>query len=275
MSIYNIEDYLKRAKEFIAEGTDIALRHACLELRFSIESIVYQKLQKIGDKLPRSIYKTWQPQKALKLLNSFEPRSDQDVTLDICQPNADGSPSGEWQRIGNYKMFSAKWLNKSYNKLGKFLHLTALNETENPPRIRVNDLTEILNEIERVSTADLVLTVNSITTVSCTLCDADMYVSESQIENQATVECYNDACGAKHNLTKIDEEQFTTNRINHVSVPCKKCGSKFAIDDKSHGDIKACWNCGHEHIIGIGYASWPTTVKSEKEIQDQLQPDQS
>ncbi|MGN8344371.1 hypothetical protein ACLEJQ_12280 [Pseudomonas sp. SMV71] len=164
-------------------------------------------------------------------------------------------------------MFSVKWLNKSYNKLGKFLHLTALNESVNPPQINISDLEGILNEIERISTADILLTANSITTVKCTLCDSDMYVSESQIDNEAIVECYNDACGAKHNLKKMDEDQFYAHRVTLPSVPCKKCGSKFAIDNVNHGDIKVCWKCGQQHIVGLGYAEWPTAVKSEAEIK--------
>jgi hypothetical protein len=59
MGIYGVEDYLARAKAYIEAGDENALRHACLELRFSLESIVYQLLRKIGDKLPRSVYKSW------------------------------------------------------------------------------------------------------------------------------------------------------------------------------------------------------------------------
>lgn len=261
MSIYGVEEYLARAKTFIAAGDENSLRHACLELRFCLESIVYQRLRKIGDKLPRSVYKSWQPQKALKLLLSFEPRADQDVTLDICIDTVDGKPSGDWKRIGDYKMFSVKWLNKSYNKLGKFLHLTSLAEEETPPQINPVDLQEIYDEIERVSSASLVLTMNSITVVTCAVCGTDMYVSHSQIEEGSVVECYKESCGAKHNLVKIDEDRFTANRIGFKTVPCKACGEDFSIESVEHGALKDCWSCGQSHIVGWGYGIWPIADK--------------
>ncbi|PWE40264.1 hypothetical protein [Pseudomonas prosekii] len=265
MSIYGVEDYLARAKAYIELGNENALRHACLELRFSLESIVYQRLRQIGDKLPRSVYKSWQPQKALKLLLSFEPRADQDVTLDICLETVDGAPSGNWQHIGDYKMFSVKWLNKSYNKLGKFLHLTSLSQDDSPPQINANDLQEIFDEIERVSTASLVLSMNSISALACTVCKSDMYVSLSQIEEGSVVECYKDTCGAKHNIVNLDEDRFTADRIGFKSVPCINCGKVFSIEDVKHGELKACWNCGQIHVVRWGYSTWPIPKKSAVE----------
>lgn len=266
MSIYGIEDYLARAETYIEAGDENSLRHACLELRFCLESIVYQRLRKIGEKLPRSVYKTWQPQKALKLLLSFEPRADQDVTLDICFNTVDGEPSGDWQRIGNYKMFSVKWLSKAYSKLGNFLHLTSLADDEAPPQINASDLQAILDEIKRVSTADILLTMNSISIVECSVCNSDMYVSVFQIEEGAVVDCYKDSCGAKHNIVELDKDRFVANRIGYKSVPCKKCGKDFSIESTKHGELKDCWSCGQTHVVGWGYASWPIPEKKHPGI---------
>lgn len=79
------------------------------------------------------------------------------MTLDICFNTVGGELSGGWQHIGNYKMVCVKWLSKSYSKLGNFLHLTSLADDEAPPQINTSDLQAILNEIKRVSTADILL----------------------------------------------------------------------------------------------------------------------
>lgn len=257
MGIYDVDDYLARAKTFIAAGDENSLRHACLEMRFSLERIVYQRLGQIGEELPRSIYNTWQPQKALKLLVSFEPRADQDVTMDFCIDSVDGAPSGDWKRIGDYKMFDVKWLNGAYNKLGNFLHLPSLKDSDSPSKIIASDLQKIYDEIERVSTASVVMSMNSIAVAPCTLCKSKMYVSISQIEEGAVVECYNESCRAKHNITKINDERFTADRIGFKSVACKKCSERFTMETTKHGALKDCWNCGQTHVLGWGYAVWP------------------
>ena len=261
MSIYGIEDYLARAKTFIAAGDENSLRHACLEMRFCLEHIVYQKLSQIGDKLPPAVYRKWQPPQALKMLLTFEPRADQDMTMTICLENADGTPAGDWTHVGDYKMFPYTWLKKSYNKLGKFLHLPSLDEADKPSQLKASGIQDIFDEIERVSTASMLTTINSIATVACSICGADMYVSNLQIENAAVVECYNDACGAKHNIVKVDEDRFTADRIGFKSVPCNRCGKNFSIEDMKHGELKDCWNCGQTHVVGWGYATWPIPEK--------------
>lgn len=265
IGIYGVKPYIDRARSFIAAGDEYSLRHACLELRFCLESIVYTRLSQLGEVLPRSVYRAWQPQKALKLLLSFEPRADQDLTLSIRVDREDRDssemPSG-WQHIGDYKMFSVKWLNKSYSKLGKFLHLTSLQESDNPPELKPSDLQGILDEIDRVSTATMVSAINSITTVTCEVCKSDMFVSASQIDEGAVVECYNDNCGAKHKISKIDDDRFGTQRIGLQPVPCKSCGEKFSINGLQHNYLKDCLSCGQTHIVGWGYAKWSSAQPS-------------
>lgn len=260
MSIYGVGEYLERAKGFIALGDENSLRHACLELRFCLESIVYQKLGQVGDQLPLSVYQTWQPPKALKLLLSFEPRADQDASISVCLNTSDGKPSGDWLDLGDYKMFSVKWLNKHYNKLGKFLHKTSLPETDCAPELKVSMIEEIVSEIERVASANLVMTINSITVVNCTLCNADMYASSSQIEDEAEVECYQDACRARHQIKKLQGDTFTLERAGLYSVPCRGCGQRLPMETIKHGEVKACVACGLEHFFRWSYEASPMPV---------------
>ncbi|WP_416363007.1 hypothetical protein [Pseudomonas sp. NFX183] len=263
MSIYGVEEFLMRARKFITAGDENSLRHACLELRFCLERIVYKKLSHIGEQLPLSVYQTWQPPKAMKLLLSFEPRADQDASLDICLNTVDGQPSGEWLSLGDYKMFTAKWLNKHYNKLGKFLHMTSLSEAGAPPEITAPMIESIADEIERVATASAVITMNSVTTLKCDLCNSDMYASQAQIADEGEIECYQDQCRARYFIQKVDEDRFRLDRAGLFSIPCKGCGQRLALETVSHDEVKVCVGCGHRHLFRWSYASLPeTTVAS-------------
>ncbi|MCK1794095.1 hypothetical protein [Pseudomonas violetae] len=263
MGIYRVEEFLARAKAFIAVGDENSLRHACLELRFCLESIVYRKLADVGDQLPLAVYKTWQPPKALKLLLSFEPRADQDVSISVCLNTADGKPIGEWLDLGDYRMFSVSWLNKNYSKLGRFLHMTTLPEYEAPPELTASMIEEIVNEIERVASADLVMSMNSVTAVPCTVCQSDMYASHAQIEAEAAIECYQEKCKARHHIRK-DGDGFTVDRTGLFSVPCRKCEQRLPLESIKHDEVKECVACGHKHMFRWSYASLPDApVKAE------------
>lgn len=258
MSIYSVDEYISRAKGYVEAGDENALRHACLELRFCIESIVYQKLSKVGKVLPRSVYKTWQPPQALKRLLSFEPRADKDAKLSFCLPTTDGSPSGEWLPLGDYKMFPVKWLKENYNRLGKFLHVPSLQEAESPAKITAEMLQKIIDEVGRVASSNLVISANSVAVEPCTICQSDMYYSQTQVDAGADIECYNDKCAAKHSIVKVGDK-FRIERAGRFSMPCKRCCKRMAIEDIEHGDHKACWSCGQLHVFGWCCAAVPMT----------------
>lgn len=256
MSVYSVDEYIRRAKDYVAVGGENALRHACLELRFCIESIVYQKLGKVGKVLPTSIYRTWQPPQALKRLLSFEPRADQDATVSFCLDAVDNAPSGEWLPLGDYKMFPVKWLNANYHKLGKFLHVPSLKEAESPSKVTAEMLYEIINEVERVASANLVISVNSVAVEPCTVCHSDMYFSQAQVDAGSDIECYNEKCEAKHSIIKVGDN-FRVERAGRFSMPCKRCNERMAIEDIEHGEHKACWSCGQLHLFGWCCATVP------------------
>lgn len=259
MSIFGVADHLKRARAFIEIGDESSLRHACLELRFCIEVIVYKKLSQVGPVLPRSVYRTWQPPKAMRLLLSFEPRADQDAVISLCVETVDGKPSGEWQHIGDYKMFTATTLSKQYNKLGKFLHMTAPAEVDSPPEITAETILPVFQEIERVASASLVMSMNSIRTFPCSLCKADMYVSESQIKAQAEVQCYKDNCQAGHVITLHGDGSFDIDRRGRRSVPCLECGQRLALETIEHDEVKNCVACGQGHLFKWSVAKIDTS----------------
>lgn len=253
MDIYQINENLVRADSFIAQGGYSALQHACLELRLAIERIVYRKLAKLGDSLPPEVYKTWQAPRAMKLLLGFEPRADKPAKIEICFHSVDGKPSGEWLDLGEYRMLSVKWLNKNYNKLGKFLHETSLEEESAPLKLKPDDLVSISAELKRVNDSDMVLGFNRISEIDCDCCSTTIYVSDSQINDHAEVSCYNDLCGAVFIVSPLDDEQFkTVRKYPGNDFACKDCSSRISLDSVIKDGYIKCWSCKQRYLIGWG-----------------------
>lgn len=250
MDIYQINEKLVRADYFIAHGGYSDLQHACLELRLAIERIVYRKLSQLGDSLPPEIYRTWQAPKAMKLLLGFEPRADKPAKLEICLHAVDGEENNEWLDLGEYRMLSLKWLNRNYNKLGKFLHETSLEESNAPKKLRSDDLISIVSELRRVNESDMVLGFNRISEIICDCCSTTIFVSDSQIEDCAEVSCYNDLCGAVFIAEPSDDEQFKSKRkYPGNAFSCKDCGSKVSVDSVVKDGYIKCWSCKQRYLI--------------------------
>ncbi|MBV4480606.1 hypothetical protein [Pseudomonas khavaziana] len=258
MGIFDIDDFLARAKIFIDAGDENSLRHACLEMRLALERIVYQKLGQVGPKLPPSIFRKWQPDKALKMLRSFEPKADLDMSIAFTGPDGVSFP------IGDYKMFSVEWLNKHYQKLSSFLHAPALADTRNL-KLTPAVVQGFLNEIERVASATVVLSINKIDTFTCGVCGKDMYASQSQVEASATVEC--PWCCNKHLVRCEDEDTYIIEPSNLCIVPCMKCKSPMAIEHLEVNDRKACWSCGQLHHFDWGYTMIPSGSEAASKIE--------
>lgn len=248
VGIYGIEDYIDRAKEFIAAGDENSLRHAALELRFCIERIVYQKLAQLGPSLPPAIVRTWQPPTAIKMLKAFEGKADIDKALFIKLNQKDP----EATKVGEYKMFSMSWL-RAYHKLGSFLHAQSLSEPKKT--VDLDKIQEIFREIERVASADMIVSITRINTFKCSACGGDMYASQEQIDASALIECPNSSCGNKHLVRSIGPEEYAVEPSNLFMFACTECQSRIAVESYEENDNKICWNCGKRYKFG--WAVWP------------------
>lgn len=257
MGIYGVEDYLDRAKQYLAVSDENSLRHACLEIRLAIESIVYQKLAQIGETLPPKIIRTWQPPTAISMLVRFEQGADKDKTLSLGL-----GPDGQPIATSDYRMFSKQWL-KAYHKLGSYLHSRALLDVGKS--IDRDAITQILQEVERVASADMIISVNRINTFECAACGGNMYASQEQIDAADLVECPNQNCGNKHLVRPLPNDQYLIEPSNLFMFACQDCGNRIAVDYETVKDRKACWNCAAEYVFtwGVGRAK-PAESKKEE-----------
>ena len=125
-----IKSPLNNAKSLIHSGDEEKLVYACLELRLAIESHVYRKLEfhskRHGTKL---LYKNWQPNKAIKILDQIEPKANVSYRLSIAKETGEDVKKLDYKPLGSHHAISVSWINKTYNKLGSFLHLQSKSKS--------------------------------------------------------------------------------------------------------------------------------------------------
>ena len=255
MANYNKWRYLERARNLLSTADDDALRYACLELRFCIEAIIYQKLDVYTNYVPAAVFKKWQPTHALKMLLQFEPDADEDFTLYVSPESEPGKPTGNWTCLGEHRTIKASWLNKNYNKLGSYLHVKMNNtrpvETqEELSKIRT-DIERIFSELEPVVNCDM-LAVPLATRVQfkCQACDQLSFVNRTVLRRAGRATCINQQCGAEYNASEGKDGRWQF-KLAMTPFKCLKC-EKINFLQSRRVDIGIrfrCNRCGEVHHI--------------------------
>lgn len=246
VDVFNVKEHLERARELLEAGDEAAVRYACLEMRFAIEKIVYRKLSKLAEKIPPAIYRTWQPNKAMKLLLNFEPQADQNVKVAVSSVAEDGSPAGDWSDLGEARAFKLQWLNKYYNKLGGYLHASPLYEKKKPAHKVVCSLREILEELDYVAASSMVMSFTITGNFPCEKCGTAIYFSEEQIKAQAELECYNQACPVRYKIIGFGDK-LKVERLHCFDYRCTRCDAENSLPGPLHHEVRHCTSCGQTH----------------------------
>jgi hypothetical protein len=249
---------LERAKKLLTQNDDSVLRYVCLELRFCMEAITYEKLNAYSAYVPAKVFKKWQPSHAMKMLLQFEPHADEGFSLYISPESAPGKPTGNWSNIGEHRTFKLRWLTKTYNKLGSYLHMpqnrdSVDEEAEDSDEIR-KELQEISTEISRVLDGDIIsMTLASRIRFKCQACNQTSVVHEGVLSETHQATCIYPQCGAEYFATKetTGEWQF---KMKAMSFNCLNCGTTSWL--QSHnldiGTKFKCRRCAEVHRIIAG-----------------------
>lgn len=257
MADYDKWSCLERARNLLANSGDGSLRYACLELRFCIEAIVYEKLNTYSGYVPAAVFEKWQPNHAMKMLLQFEPDAAEDFTLYVSSESEPGKPTGNWTCLGQHNALKPGWINKNYNKLGSYLHVRMGN---NNVRETTEELSGIRKDIERIA-AELEPAVNSdivSTTLSpriqfkCQACEQVSLVNVDVLRKTRRAACISQQCGAEYNASE-DAEGWRF-KLAMTSFKCLKC-EKTSFLENQHVDVGKrfrCSHCGELHRIAGG-----------------------
>lgn len=224
------------------------LIYACLELRMAIEKHVYEKLKhyskRHGTKL---LQKSWQPDRALKLLCQLEPRGDQSYSLAIAEEDSSGNPKKAFKQLGKHEALSAKWTRKNYNKLGSYLHLQ--QNSIDVLNIDKEKLEPIYQELLRVASSNLMTSIAETRYFNCQLCDTKVVSCVEALPVLDLVYCPNNRCNATY-LPEYREDswQFI---INTTHFECPECNSKQPVleNELRIGVLITCKQCKIRYVI--------------------------
>jgi hypothetical protein len=244
--------FWQRAKEIINKDDDSILQYACLELRFCLESITYQKLKLYSKRLPTSIIEKWQPPQAVRALLEIEPHADQDFSLRFCSESSLGMPDGNWTSLGNHKSLKSKWLNKNYNKLGSCLHISAPSKetSKNTDFIKLRAyLNEVVNFLEPIVNCSLDTSLAQVVTFDCGVCNQPIIANQEGLINIDKVSCLNPNCRAEY-WVNSEGDKFNFQLIVSTFT-CYSCDSKIDIENKKIkiGFEFSCVCCKAKHVI--------------------------
>ena len=204
---------LARAIQELNSDDDHRLPYAALELRMSLEALVYERATRYSEELSNRKLSTWQPKKLLSLLMEIDPYADKTSSISCGREEEYGKPASVMQSLGTDRLLSLGEIKKYYDRLGSYLHTPTLNQVSEgkgapPERIRSRCM-EVSKIIEEV--------------LSSPVFNVDMKVT-------ATLEC--EKCGNKI-VRRIPPE------ANTVIARCIECSASYEIARASNN--KADW----------------------------------
>lgn len=249
--IYDKELHLNRAMALLKSNSETDHIYACLELRFCIEAIVYQKLLHGIDGLPNSIIETWQPNKALKMLTEFDSLTGSNCVVEINLSNAKEPPKDGWLFLGEQKLPPVRWLNKNYNKLGSFLHLVE------PKKAAVADSTDVISEVLKIAeqlkkyiNTNFLISFKGVDIRKCPVCEQDIAFSLLKVKDGEVRKCSNHRCRALFTVKVDKTNNKVTFNCNTYDIKCQCCNGSIIIPESTirNLDVFDCGSCGSKYL---------------------------
>jgi len=260
----------ERAKRLLASGDDSVLRYVCLELRFCLEAIAYEKLRTYTKRLPKEVLEKWQPPQAVRALLEFEPLADQNFTLRVSMESEPGVPTGEWVTLGTHRTFKLSWLRKTYNRLGNLLHVPTLasqasgtGRLQNPQALR-KELESIIETLELIVASTLDASLATVIEFNCPVCGELVLCNCDGVAKTHRAVCLNPNCGAEFAARQNEAGEFVFD-LMATAFPCVKCGHETLIENRKLriGACFPCEKCGEKH--GLQTFQWGYGLVEETE----------
>lgn len=249
---FNKRAYLNRAEHLLEKNDEDLLRYVCLELRFCLEAIAYEKLRTYAPRLPDAILNTWQPPQAIRALLEFEPLADQDFVLRISPESEPGVPTGEWTTLGTHRTLPLSWLRKFYNKLGHYLHVP---QPGSDRRTKLLDpsreqLKRIVAELKPAIETTFDLSLAAVRHFECSVCHLPSFANIEAARKRQKVLCLNPNCQAEF-FPEFDQTGNAKLHLISTEFGCLSCGKPIRVENRKLkiGLGFSCLACGAPHQI--------------------------
>jgi hypothetical protein len=242
----------KAASELLARGDDAVLRYVALELRVCIEAVVYEKLSAYRDGLPLDA-KTWQPPQAFKALLNFEPDADQTLTIAVArQTRFDVPAGGPFTVLGTDHRPSARWLTKTWNKLGRYLHAEwpfGEKRLNDPSRTFLENVLKTLSPFVDARAVTAAFSGPQ-QTFDCVACGAACRVSQAVLDSHCEVYCVK--CEARYSVTHGEDGYYF--KLTEDAVECPGCAAQIVLPIRAalrpNHSVK-CRKCAGQYSVTV------------------------
>ena len=277
----NARKSLVRAKAFIDEGTEDSARHACLELRFAIEYIVYQHFQAYLDEVPDDAMRKWTPRQVIEQMLEVDPHADRTSIISIGEQKEAGFRPEVMKVLGENVRFSMKWANSNHNALGSFLHASTLYQVSSEQVPSAEKMLKKAREISEVVEKAVTTHVTNFNfgvfyDIACQ-CGRMIKRRKGSFTKEAGIKC--PGCGAIYDIT--DESPGSgpgtiTYEMRRAEYDCNSCKTVRGIGAHLFqvGQIIRC-DCGSHVRVCLGVipveehpADGPAATSSEPPATD-------
>ena len=248
---------LERAREHLAEPKGGRVRYAALELRFALESLVYERAGSYTEELPGSALQTWQPGKLLKILLEIDPFADKSASLSIGEEEEYGKPAPQMHSLGRDRVLTLKEIKTYYDRLGSYLHEPTPEQvdagkcaSEGKMLDRCRELVEIIDEVLSSPVYNLNFRVTS--KIQCGKCENTITRRLPPDGGEVVAKCVN--CLAEYEVTYGKGDKVTwTPLVQPIGCANPDCNAEFELwnSEIKVGTNWLCSTCGGRNVISL------------------------
>lgn len=248
---FDKQETFERAKKLIEENTPASLRYACLELRYCIEQICYEKLKLYEKQLPNSAFNTWQPKRVIDMLTEYDPYVMENYEISFWSEKSDGSV-GNFILGGKHTNLPISVIAKHYYKLGHYLHVPTLAQQKDEI-IDNQELKRYLQAIIPDISSAAANTFNSnlslVAHCKCKACGQVIIRNVESIKRNPVVMCTNEHCKALYDVTV--EEEKTTWKLRELNFECPNCKKEnyLGLHHLKEKQIIKCFSCSKRYVL--------------------------
>ena len=231
---FQTRPYIQRAREHIQSEDPARLKYACLELRYAIERITYQKLQLRLDKVTIDEIGRWQPRAAMdRLMALVDEHFDKDSSVHMAPEDEYGNTNHEnYAHLGISKGVDPKYIGKYWQKLGWYLHFHPPKKKGETPKEPDKEklkhfLKEVISYIEEITQTGFDAHFSENVTFACKKCDQSVVRNINLLNDNDIVQCQNPECNASY-IAHASDNNFTFEPYT-VTFTCKECGHEHDI----------------------------------------------
>ncbi len=276
--VFGTAPHIQRAQDHLGSNDPDRLAYACLELRYALERVAYQKLQLRLDKITIEEIGAWQPRRAMdRLMELVDEHLTKDSTLRVARESEPGTPATDgFVTVGQTKGVSPREIGKHWQKLGSFLHIRMPTKkgqhSPKPDEAALRTyLKEVIEYVEAATSTGFDAHFSETVTFACGKCDQSIVRNSVLLKEETVVQCQNEQCNASY-ITHVKDEEFTFEPYL-IPLECRNCAHIDRIEANAFMKMKPnenviliCDNCGTRHLVRwiLKYGLESETQKGEE-----------